>query len=126
MTEHNMTYQHYKILITINLLSKMHDYPSSQGVYKILKGIQDIESMKYANFPTFATFISVSYRRVTSMCKNLYSLELIKRIFNPEENVIYYCITPEGEKLANKFVAEHGYPFKKNKLNVKKSYIHID
>ena len=53
-----------KIIETISLLNKDSYYPLAEGVYKILVGLDDEESIKFSELPTYKTLISYNSKKI--------------------------------------------------------------
>ena len=71
MKELEICITHIKILETISSLNKKNMYPVSDGVYKIVAGIIDEETISLVDEPTFGTLISFGSKKV---CRYLLAL----------------------------------------------------
>lgn len=116
---------HYKILDTISELNKRHMYPLSDGVYKIVAGIIDEETIGLKDLPTFGTLISFGSKKVCRFLLALQRYGYIKKIYNEKEDKLYYATTLLGEDALEKYHKKHkkGYakkerPFKKTILKL--------
>lgn len=111
MKELKLVITHYKILDTIAYLNEHRLYPLSDGVYKIVAGIIDEETVQYRDVPTFSTLISFGSKKI---CRYLLALQrhgYIRKRFNRETNNLYYEVTNLGTSALLKYHKKHKKPY---------------
>ena len=123
MKELEITITHIKILETISSLNKKNMYPLSDGVYKIVAGIIDEETISLMDLPTFGTLISFGSKKV---CRYLLALKrygYIKKIYSKTKDNLYYATTNLGEDTLIKYHKKHKRPFVKKKRTIKETIL---
>ena len=123
MKELEITITHIKILETISSLNKKNMYPLSDGVYKIVAGIIDEETISLMDLPTFGTLISFGSKKV---CRYLLALKrygYIKKIYSKTMDNLYYSITNLGEDTLTLYHKKHKRPFVKKKRTIKETIL---
>ena len=123
MKELEITITHIKILETISSLNKKNMYPLSDGVYKIVSGIIDEETIPLMDLPTFGTLISFGSKKV---CRYLLALKrygYIKKIYSKTKDNLYYATTNLGEDTLIAYRKKHKRPFVKKKRTVKETIL---
>lgn len=101
-----------KIIITIHDLNKDNFYPNQEGVYKILKGIVNEETIKFKNYPTFSVLISANQKKISLRISLLIRHGFIKNKYYKEMDMMLLELTDKG----------HRYIFElsRKKINFKK------
>lgn len=125
MKELKLTITHYKVLDTIYYLNIQNKYPLADGVYKILSGIIDEETLFYQDLPTFSTLISFSSKKV---CRYLLALQKaghIHKRFDEKTNNLYFEITAKGKKEIESFHKVHIKPYPKKRRVIEKTIIEL-
>lgn len=125
MKELEISITHIKILETISELNKRNMYPLSDGVYKIVAGIIDEETMKLMDISTFSTLVSFNSKKV---CRYLLALKrygYIKKIYNKEKDNLFYITTQKGEEEILRFHKRHKRPFIKKQRKFKETILKI-
>ena len=125
MNKFELIITHYKILDTINELNKRHMYPLSDGVYKIVAGIVDEETMDLIDLMTFGTLLSFGSKKV---CRYLLALQKaghISKRFDDKTNNLYFEITAKGKKEIEGFHKVHIKPYPKKKRVINKTIIEL-
>lgn len=114
-----ITITHFKILDTIDYLNTMKKYPLNEGVYKIVAGIFDEETINYRNAPTFSTLISYNSKKVSRYISALEKNGYVHHIFDPKTNNLYLEICRKGKDALYYFHKRHplNYPKKERKIN---------
>ncbi len=123
MKELEITITHIKILETISSLNKKNMYPLSDGVYKIVAGIIDEETISLMDLPTFGTLISFGSKKV---CRYLLALKrygYIKKIYSKAKDNLYYSTTNLGEDTLTLYHKKHKRPFVKKKRTIKETIL---
>lgn len=111
MMELKLVITHFKILDTIAYLNQKDLYPLAEGVYKIVAGIVDEETVNYRDVPTFSTLTSFASKKV---CRYLLALQkhgYIKKKFNLQTDNLYYQITEVGSEVLRKYHKKHKKPY---------------
>ena len=111
MMELKLVITHFKILDTIAYLNQRDLYPLAEGVYKIVAGIIDEETVNYRDAPTFSTLTSFTSKKV---CRYLLALQkhgYIKKKFNLQTDNLYYQITEVGSEALRKYHKKHKRPY---------------
>lgn len=125
MKQLELTITHFKILETISSLNKKNMYPLSDGIYKIVAGIVDEETMDLINEPAFGTLISFNSKKV---CRYLLAMKrygYIKKIYNKEKDNLYFITTNLGEDALMKFHKRHKKPFVKHQRKFKETILRV-
>lgn len=125
MNKFELIITHYKILDTINELNKRHMYPLSDGVYKIVAGIVDEETMDLTDLSTFGTLLSFGSKKV---CRFLLALQrhgYIKKIYNQDTDKLYYATTMLGEEALRLYHKKHKRPYVKKQRSFKKTILKL-
>ena len=125
MKELKIVITHIKILATISNLNKKGYYPLSDGIYKIVAGIVDDETMSLMDEPTFGTLISFNSKKVCRYLLALQRHKYIKKIYASKKDVLVYATTELGESTLLKFYKRHKRPFIKKKRSFKETIIKL-
>ena len=123
MKEFKLSITHIKILETIDTLNKKSYYPLAEGVYKIIAGIMDEETLPFINEPTFGTLISFSSKKT---CRYILALQrhgYIKKIYDQKSDNLYLVSTMLGSDAVIEFHKKHKKPFDKKKKQVKQTIV---
>ena len=107
----------YKILETVSLLNKNDLYPLSEGVYKILAGVDDDETKLYKNIATYKTLISYNSKKVARLIMMLLRYHYLERVYDPESDKLYLKVAPKGEIELVKYRKKHKYKFATKEVN---------
>ena len=125
MKEFSICITDIKILETISELNKKGLYPLSDGIYKIVAGVIDEETVNYTDLSTFGTLISFNSKKV---CRYLLALQrhgYIKKVYCPSKDVLLYATTEKGEMELYHFHKRHKHGFMKKKKMIKPTIIKI-
>ena len=125
MKELEICITHIKILETISSLNKKNMYPISDGVYKIVAGIVDDETISLMDEPTFGTLISFGSKKVCRYLLALQRHKYIKKIYAPQEDCLVYATTELGESTLMQYHKKHKRPFVKKKRTIKQTVIKL-
>ncbi len=123
MKELKLSITHIKILETISLLNKNGLFPLSDGVYKIVSGVIDEETINYVDLSTFGTLVSFPSKKV---CRYLLALQrhgYIKKIYSKKNDQLFYATTELGEDALVAFHKKHKKPFIKKKRTIKPTIV---
>ena len=116
---------HFKLLDTIGYLNNMNRYPLNEGVYKIVSGILDEETLLYRNCPTFSTLISFTGKKTTRYLTALEKNGYLHRIFDRETNNLYLELTSKGKEALYLFHKRHGLEYVKKERKIDKTIIEL-
>ena len=116
---------HYKILITISELNDKEFYPTTKGVFNVLTGKEDNETILFTYLRTYGSLISIQSRRVCAYIKYLEKLEYITEVYNKENDDLYLKITPLGDSIAQLYLHKNKKGFNKVDKKPKKEIIHL-
>ena len=125
MKELVLSITHIKILVCIDSLNKKNMYPLSDGVYKIVAGIIDEETISLTDNPSFGTLISFNSKKV---CRYLIALQrhgYIKKIYSKEKDDLFYATTQLGADFVEKYTKKHKKLFVKKKRPFKETILKI-
>ncbi|MCR5505700.1 MAG: hypothetical protein K6F07_01740 [Bacilli bacterium] len=126
MKELKLTITHFKMLDTVLYFNKKELYPLAEGVYKIVAGIVDEETVEYMNCPTFATLVSFSSKKVCRYLLMLQRYGFLRKVFDRETNELYLSITPQGKDAVEMYHRKHRLQYVKKKREVKKTIVKIE
>ena len=115
-----------KILETISLLNKDNYYPLSEGVYKILAGVDDEETEKFNELATYKTLISYGSKKVSRLIVMLLRYHYLERVYDPVSDKLYLKVAPKGEEELVKYHKKHKYKFTKKEVNFEPTIVKLD
>ena len=116
----------FKILDTVSLLNKEHYYPLAEGVFKILTGVDDEETDKFSELPTYKTLISYTSKKISRFIMMLLRYHFLERIYDPVSDKLYLKVAPKGEVELVKYHKKHKYKFTTKKVNVEPTIVKLD
>lgn len=125
MKDLKLSVTHYKVLDTIYYLNIQNKYPLADGVYKILAGIIDEETLYYQDLPTFGTLISFGSKKV---CRYLLALQkhgYIRKRFDDKTNNLYFEISALGKSTAEEYHKVHKKPYPKKQRKITPTIIEL-
>lgn len=117
---------HYKILETIRALNARDDYPLAEGVYKVLKGINDEETSAYRDLETFSTLISYSSKKISRCIMVLLRHGYLEKIFDPKTDELYLKITGLGIGDLTNYKKKTHRTFAKKQILSRRTIVHLD
>ena len=115
-----------KILETVSLLNEDNYYPLAEGVYKILVGLDDEESIKFSELPTYKTLISYNSKKISRLIMMLLRYRYLERIYDPSSDKLYLKVAPKGETELVKYHKKHKYKFTKKEVNLTPTIVKLD
>lgn len=118
--------QDYKVLFAIKYLNGQSIYPNSFGVYKILKGIEDKETMNYLDCLVFSSSVSISSKRIANRITFLKRLNYLQYKYNHKDDNLYIQITSKGILMLEEYLKRHSIPFKKTIKKETVNFVKID
>lgn len=118
--------QDYKILFTVEYLNKKMIYPNSFGIYKILKGIKDEETINYIECLTFSSSISINSKRIANRITHLIRLNYLQYKYNPKDDKLYVQLNTKGFLAIDEYLKKHSTSFKKTFKKESINFVKID
>ena len=125
MKEIELTITHFKILDTVKELNSRDMYPLSDGIYKIVAGVVDEETMDLMGLSTFGTLISFNSKKICRYLLMLRRYGYLKKIYNKADDALYYALTNLGEDSLIKYHKKHKKPYIKKKRVIKKTILRL-
>lgn len=114
-----------KILMTIKYLNDHNYFPISEGVYKILKGVLDKDTIELTDCPTFQTVISLPQKKVSNHIFMLVRYQYLKKIYHQKNDELYLMVTEKGTIYLDTFLSKHKILLNKKETNKKPTIIKI-
>ena len=109
--EINQTY--CKVLLTIQELNKSNYYPLNEGIFKVLAGAIDEETLAFSNLSTYGTLTSYTSKKICHLTLMLFRQGLIGKIFDPNTKKLYFRISEKGEQAIANYFVKHKKGFAK-------------
>lgn len=126
MSNFKLSITHQKILDTVRFLNDNNFYPNQEGVYKILTGILDEETIPFKDINSFSTLISFNSKKVSRYILLLVRYGYLAKIYDKTTNDLYLKITFKGLEASEKFHKKYRKPYpkstKKFKTTIAKIY----
>lgn len=120
----NLTY--FKVLETIKQLNDDHFYPLNQGIYKILVGAEDEETVKFSYISTYGSLTSFTSKKVCRYTLMLFRYGYLSKVFDPSSKKLYFQLTEKGLESVSDFKKNHRISLKKKSRKVSPSIVKID
>lgn len=114
-----------KIMLTIRSLNSLGYYPIGEGVYKILHGILDEDTIELTSIPTFKTVISLPRKKISNRIFMLVRYQYIKKIYHQKSDELYLSLTEKGVIYLDDFLNKHKLQLVKKETNKKPTIIKI-
>ena len=121
-----LTTSHHKILLTISYLNKMHLYPLSEGVFRILCGDVSDDIIIYKDCPTYGTLISFNSKKVSRYIMMLCRYGYLGKKYDEKSNELYLEVTPKGDIASKKYFKRYQGSLKKKTPKGKPVIVKID
>ena len=115
MKQLDLVITHYKLLDTIKWLNDKHLYATALGVYKIIHGDLDDDTISLVDCPTFSVITSYGSKKISRFLLALYRYGYITKIYDKSSNELYFSITFQGREALEKFHKKHKSSYKKVK-----------
>lgn len=125
MKEFELNQTYCKVLLTISELNKRSYYPLNEGIFKILTGVNDDETIKFIDLMTFGTLTSYSSKKICHLTLMLFKKGLLGRVFDSNTKKLYFRITEKGQESLDSFFAKHKKGFAKRKLKISPTIVEI-
>ncbi len=120
MKDEKLVLAQYKILDVIKYLNDKHLYPTTAGIFKMLKGYTDEETSLFMDCSAFGTLSSSTSRKISFYILALSKAKLITDTQIKESDSPCYCLSEAGKKALADYHKKHGdYP--KSKARFKKT-----
>lgn len=113
MSELKLNVTYFKILETISDLNKNGFYPLNEGVFKIVTGQKDDETLQFKDYKTYSTLISYSSKKICNLTLMLYRYGYISKKYDKDTNELYFEITKLGEDTLNAYLKKTKQKFAK-------------
>ena len=115
-----------KILETISFLNERKIYPVNEGVYKILKGDEDLDLENAKEVPTYKTLVSFSSKKISNLIMMLLRHNYLEKIYDRQSDELYLKLSDKGQISLIDYQKKHKYKFKEKKVNKKQLFLFLD
>ena len=114
----SLTITHYKLLDTVKLLNVEHLYPTALGVFKIVHGDIDKDTVNLVDSLTFGTLISYGSKKISRFLLALLRHGYLIKIYDRSSDELYLSITLKGKEELEQYHKKHkkGYIKKTKKF----------
>ena len=126
MKEIKLNLTHYKLLDTVKWLNDQHLYATQTGVYKIIHGDIDEDTVNLTNCPTFSVIVSYPSKKVMRFILALHRYGYLIKVYDKKSNELYLSITFKGREALEKFHKHHPQPYKKGVKRFKHQIVKIE
>lgn len=116
----------YKILHTIYYLNDLDLYPNKNGVYKIVHGDLDEETIAFKSCPTFSTVISITSKKISLLITLLIRHGYIKNIYDSKTEEFYLELTPKGKVDTSRYILKKKAEYKRKSKTLKPTIVKIN
>ena len=120
-----LTRSDIKILETVSSLNDNGFYPLPDGVYKILKGVVDKETVPFMDYPTFSTLISCKSKRISMSIMLLVRYKYFEKIYSEKHDELFLKISDFGKSFLLQHHKKHKGRYKKKEKQIKTTIVHI-
>lgn len=125
MKELKVTITHIKVIDVISALNSMKFFPNQEGVYKILHGDIDEETVSFKDIDAFGSLISYSSKKVCRYILALTRYGFVTHIFDRETKELYLTLTEKGKLTLFDYKKKHKNGYKKTQKEFKKTIVKI-
>ena len=126
MKELKLVITHYKLLDTVKYLNDIHLYATALGVYKIVHGDVDEDTVSIKDeCPTFSTLISYGSKKVARFLLALHRYGYLIKVYDRVTNTLYLSITLKGREALEKYHKKRKVSYKKGQKRFKPQIIKI-
>lgn len=116
----------YKVLHTIYYLNDLNFYPNKNGVYKIIHGDIDEETLAFRSCPTFSTVISISSKKISLLITLLIRYDYVKNVYDAKTEEFYLELTAKGKIETSKYILKKKAEYKKKSKVIKPTIVKIN
>ena len=117
---------HYKLLDTVKALNDMHLYASATGVFKIVHGDIDEDTVQLIDLPTFSTLTSYGSKKIARFLLALHRYGYLIKVYDKASNGLYLSITLKGREALELYHKKHPQDYKKSTRKFKKEIVKIE
>ena len=115
-----------RILFAIHELNEMNYYPLPHGVYKILAGVDDDETLPFRELQAYQTQISRSFKNVSRDISQLTKKGLISKIYVEQFDDYYLKLTDIGKSALRYYSSKKKYKINKCQKELHPTIISLD
>ena len=119
MTNLKLNVTYYKILETVSLLNKDGFYPLNEGIYKIVTGKKDDETLKFSSLPTYSTLISYGSKKICNLTLMLFRHKYLEKVYDKKTDELYFKITKLGQDSLDKYLKRKNKEYAKKQVSKK-------
>jgi len=125
MAKFKLIITHYKLLLAVKELNDCGFYPNSEGIYKMLTGVYDIDTQNFTANQTYGLLISYSQKRITRMLDMLVKRDFLRELYDPKTKNVFLQISDNGEDALGKFMKKRKTLFVKKKHKINRCIVEI-
>lgn len=125
MTKFKLNVTYYKILETVSLLNKDGFYPLNEGIYKIVTGKKDDETLKFSHLPTYSTLISYPSKKICNLTLMLFRNKYLEKVYDSKSDELYFKISKLGQDCLDKYLKRKHNSYAKKSINKKPTIVKI-
>ena len=114
-----------KILETVSLLNKDGFYPINEGIYKIVTGKKDDETLSFASLPTYSTLISYPSKKICNLTLMLFRNKYLEKVYDPNTDELYFKITKLGQDSLDKYLKRKHNNYSKKTVTKRKTIVKL-
>ncbi|MCR5184759.1 MAG: hypothetical protein K6C32_01585 [Bacilli bacterium] len=117
---------HYKLLDTVKWLNDQHLYATQLGIFKIVHGDIDEDTIGMMDSPTFSTLISYGSKKVARFLLALLRYGYLIKIYDKKSDMLYLSITFKGREALEAYHKKHKRPYVKSKKKFNPQIVKIE
>lgn len=121
--EYKLSTTDLKILETVSFLNQKGIYPVNEGVYKILKGDEDLDLDIAKEVPTYKTLVSFPSKKISNLIMMLLRHNYLEKIYDIPTDEMYLKVSGKGETSLLTYHKKHKYKFKEKKVKEKPLFL---
>ena len=125
MKELKLTITHYKLLDTIKWLKDKKLYATAMGIFKIVHGNLDEDTVNITDCPTFGTLISYGSKKISRYLLALYRYKFIAKIYDRKTDEMYFVLNIKGLDSLEVFHKKHPLSYKKVERKFKRQIVEL-
>lgn len=125
MTKFKLNVTYYKILETVSLLNKDGFYPLNEGIYKIVTGKKDDETLEFSHLSTYSTLISYPSKKICNLTLMLFRNKYLEKVYDKNTDELYFKITKLGQDTLEKYLKRKRNNYSKKVVNHKKTIVKL-
>ena len=126
MVELDLILTHFKILDTVKWLNDSHLYATTFGIFKIVHGDIDEDTVSITKCPTFSTLTSYGSKKISRFILALYRYGYLIKVYDKKTNALYLSITFKGREALEVFHKKHRGEYKKTAKKFKSQIVTIE